>query len=209
MQTIKQESSGITKPHETGMSAITGFMLGLLVCGTLLIGAWWWNSRLDNSTNSETVNTDFMQQDNIRQADDNRKTNSPIYKEAKTVAQKYWDARFTKCGEYWYEFDYPNQTPILLRQLKNVTVTTTEETLSDVDKMNGLEWKGITKVDASMNRGIAVQNLPNAHWIDWREGMPAGGLQNFIHVQKKQGSWSFDPDNRGFFKRINCSSIPR
>ena len=45
MQTIKQESEKITGTHKKGMSALTGFTFGILVCGILIIGVLWWNDR--------------------------------------------------------------------------------------------------------------------------------------------------------------------
>lgn len=54
MQSIKQQSGKVSEPDKKSMSGVTGFTLGVLVCGLIVIGVLLWSSRV--SPKDETAN---------------------------------------------------------------------------------------------------------------------------------------------------------
>ncbi|MCI0663783.1 MAG: hypothetical protein L0220_22205, partial [Acidobacteria bacterium] len=121
------------------------------------------------------------------------------------IAQKYWETRFTKCGDSWYG-DY---LTIYLNEYKNGIVWVEATRLTAADKLNGYEWKGETGMNATAYRQY------RGTWQEWHPSTqfysPLKSMGTTI--SKKNGRWFFENVEADSFtarpKKLSCDQIPR
>ena len=129
--------------------------------------------------------------------------------EAKVEAQKYWEKRLTKCGDYHWaritggvavykDFDYT---------VRNLYVKETDRTL------NKVEWRVQTEVKSGTP--CRVWNPLYKTWdTDWRNAYidPARLSPGAIGTQidRKNGRVRYGPNDAEVFhpERLDCSSLP-
>ena len=139
--------------------------------------------------------------------------------EAKKEAEQFWGKKFVKCGNshYVYADGYAESTRAYadlagIYQFKALSIILRPDSLTDADKLNGIEWKGKTEVTAKVSRHY---NKNRGGWQEWKEGISAlqGGLTALM--MKKGGRWTYEEpfllgglSKSGKLLPIKCSNIP-
>ena len=106
------------------------------------------------------------------------------------MAQAELNKYFVKCGDRWY-LDKLNSFygyGIDFYELReNGKTNLKEETLSESDKLNGIEYKGnLIFSYKGPQRMVVSGETSDWRWTDWGEG-----IHNIrIYVEKKKGSWN-------------------
>lgn len=133
-------------------------------------------------------------------------------KEAQTAAEGAVYDRITKCEEsYFLKVDDNNYI-----EIRGISMSVTPEEVTDVDKANGVEWKGGVLVAAKMYRTLQTFSdgkVSNGEWRDGSAGIPGfSGLTTFhdpsgedrkLGFRKVNGQWSFNKkDTFGFFSGL-------
>ena len=95
--------------------------------------------------------------------------------EADEAARKVWASLTIKCGDTWFEEDLANFV-----ELRRFSFTVDSDYLTDLDKQNGYEWKGMTWERTEAWRPF-VEGMPQA----WRKGSRGYGLP----IAKVHGRW--------------------
>lgn len=149
---------------------------------------------------------------------------STLSTEADRKAQEYFERTVAKCGDSYYakvrwsDIDTTNLRIIpheTLLQLKDPFVTVKEKTLTEADKLNGIEWEGwIIFVTSAYKEHNDFQNS----WSNWSDGVPKhisiipiiGGKPMLDRTfSKKNGRWSIDePDKSPSRIKPACSELP-
>ncbi|MDD5037089.1 MAG: hypothetical protein PHE55_20370 [Methylococcaceae bacterium] len=150
-------------------------------------------------------NTSQSDQDSDRQrAQSERSRMDPLTKEAQKTAEQTVFERLQQCGDSWYlkRDDQGNA----YGEIKSPSVKVDSENVTDVDKANGIEWKGRMLVVAKMYRTINKSNgASQSNWEDGASGVQFfygqafGGLDpsgkaRWISFGRQNGEWVFDRD---------------
>lgn len=154
-----------------------------------------------------------------------KKVSSPtIDQQADQQAIEFWNSKLTKCGNDFYTQAYVSFTSErqnIIFQFKNLSFTKEKRVVSNADKLNGLEYRGVSRlnVEASRQYSSVKFALMNAGWNRWQDGLPirlqAEGLtgeQDFtIFLSKEEGGWNVDSFNSSLallLRPIDCASVP-
>jgi hypothetical protein len=92
--------------------------------------------------------------------------------EAKSVARRIWAERFQECGDSFFGQYKITEASYDLYQYKNAEIDVEEQKLSQADKLNGVEWKGITHLKPEAYRSW---DSVSKKWTAWRNGGPIMG----------------------------------
>ena len=140
---------------------------------------------------------------------------------------KIWfEAGFVKCGEDYfthykneyaeiYVSEYGNSTKDALFQFKNLSYRVDKMPMTDTEKLNGMEWKGVGVLTYTQFRYYDGQK-----WWPW-EDIPIGfrgqlmeslnaitkrvNSPLFVYPEKSKGKWAGFPT---YFSKPNCSDLP-
>jgi hypothetical protein len=165
-----------------------------------------------------------------------------VAREAKEQAEQFFYSLLTKCGDSYYVQDIshvyppspPRQNPlvqqiddvgIMTLELKNPQIEIEPDGPTNADKLNGIEWQGIARLNAS-SRAHFQKKSPqltshHAGWSEWQEEIMVApwigsAFPREIQIQKKNGQWSIE--NHGTFyiqkslknlKPVACNAIPK
>ena len=137
---------------------------------------------------------------------------SSLTREAERQARDYWEAGFTKCGDFYYANSHTGGMGMrilkTLLQYKKLDVTVESKPLSEADKLNGIEWKGESALNPVAYREY-VYKLEK--WDDWRNGVPQGPAVR-VTVRKQNGQWHVGENivvNEMKYEKIDCKDIPQ
>jgi len=104
-------------------------------------------------------------------------SNSDVPKEAYDMAKaQVLDLGFKNCGEFWgsvYKKDNPLDFTVPAEyQFKNIQmkVDTFPKTVSEADKLNGIQWQGIVSLSADVTR---ERPIGGKEWGRWTDGFGA------------------------------------
>lgn len=153
--------------------------------------------------------------------------NSPAKTEAEKVARDYWVGQLSKCGDSYLGVLPPSpETPWAgayihePEQLLGARFVAEARSLSEADRLNGLEWSGEFLVYGRSLRHIGD---PKETWTGWydvsreRPGPQGGYLGDWIvEAKKERGAWfvSYSKDTwypiaKGSrFQKVPCDSLP-
>ena len=134
--------------------------------------------------------------------------------EAEKYGQTLWNKEMlTKCNEDYfgrisYGGTYDKATAPIYEFKEGFIVTFPDrkKKFTEVDKLNGLEWEGLTFFNAKFHRVYE-----KGAWSEWVEGMPRlyDRFMDFI-IRKVKGKWEFVSNQTGNrFYRISCDEIPK
>lgn len=140
--------------------------------------------------------------------------------EADAAAKNYLAKRMVSCGGASYEWSLDSPRTVI--QYRDLSYKVESRGLTDADKLNGYEWRGIIHLTFSVFR-VAQQTTLGPRWSDWSD---AGTLignhpRRDINLVKRNGQWFYDlmdlnryegeavgPDNINH-KRLECSQVPK
>ena len=115
---------------------------------------------------------------------------------------RFWAKYVAACGNS----HYIRKGPAVFVELKGFRIQTKYFPLTQADKLNGVEAKGITWITMAAHRFYS-----NESWREWADGeYPDFTLVNSVGFQNVRRSWTFDV--RGYFnqvaKQVSCAEVP-
>lgn len=127
-----------------------------------------------------------------------------LNEQAEQQAFSFWNSRITNCGNDFYTRDRN-----YIHQFKNLNLQVTPRTVSTADKLNGIQWLGITRATVSQSRTYSP-NYQNGGWSKWSEGFTQalGGIGLDANLRKENGRWTIIPSSisqSGVLKPISCN----
>ena len=126
-------------------------------------------------------------------------------REAKTEAQILVDKIYTKCGDSHYIWADPNR--LSFRELKgDLHISIESSALSDVDHMNGYEWRGVATLRCPAQRDWA------GGWWPWHANCGYS-----FPLSKRNANWMYDPSafvqqlpiNSYNPPKVSCEQLPK
>jgi len=130
--------------------------------------------------------------------------------EAKIEAQKYWEKRLTKCGDYYWADIFGGHAVY-----KDFEYTVRNLNVGKTDKeLNKIEWRAQTEVKSGTP--CRVWNPLYKNWdTEWRNAyidpvrLSPGAIGT--QIEKRNGRIRYGPNDAEAFrpKRLDCSSLPR
>jgi hypothetical protein len=126
--------------------------------------------------------------------------------EAKNAARQIWAERFGECGDSFFAHYKITGASYDLYQYKNAEIEVQEQSVSEADKLNGVEWKGITHLKPQAYRSW---DSLSKKWTAWRNGVPLMGpsLGLAERFERVRGHWAYN--HFSFYAKIECSEIPQ
>lgn len=138
-------------------------------------------------------------------------TRSSVNDEAREEAEKFWFSQITKCGDSYYrEIQYKSKD-VVFYEYKEPSVHVASATVTEADRMNGIEWQGRISLEAKLSR---IWGSDLGHWQQWSNGL-GDTRDNSYHMKKVKGQWSINTDRGKIFEEVSqyvpvdCSKIPQ
>lgn len=105
-----------------------------------------------------------------------------LEKEAEKLVNSVTSKKVIRCGDVWYA----KTTNGGLVEAKNVKKIINNYGVSDVDRMNGIEWRGAYSFSATASRSM----MQNGNWSQWlrEDGMSFP----YSNIMKVNGQWKID-----------------
>ncbi len=148
--------------------------------------------------------------------------------QAKIRAQEFWKARYGKCGDNFVTGVYRSQGRSIMlayQYTKPKIITTSLGDLTAADKLNGIEWKGVTHISCEStrvydceNEGADIQCKQNKHWPEWRscENDITSNERTMtpMFIKKIKENWIINEEGKNeekdplIYKPIDCAKIP-
>jgi hypothetical protein len=142
----------------------------------------------------------FSQSANRRSPTSTRQV--PIEVEGQREAIRFWSNYVASCnGSH-----YVKKTSSVFVELRGFNIQTSYFPLTEADRLNGVQAKGVSKYTASAHRFYS-----NLAWHEWGNSIPDDmELVNSISFQKVRGRWQFLRDGyfNQFARTISCSDLP-
>ena len=140
--------------------------------------------------------------------------------EAAKWGEKLWKP--TIIADSCYVWCWENGNPILIRELKDPTISIYSEMVSDADRLNGLEWTGHVGLSGKANRyyfyfhsPLSTRSEPDRVWSEWKTSLDMNAPSPLgVSVEKRKGKWQITESERragmlGKYRQISTSDIPR
>jgi hypothetical protein len=133
---------------------------------------------------------------------------SPASTEAAKVAENYWRQYLMHCGESTYLLEEGQR----LIEYRQAAVEVKANPLNEADKLNGVEWRGLTFLRTTVERSI-LPDSAKPTWSPWNQSAGRGPEG----MSKVNGKWTFTPGmmNRlapahdcGWIARVGDGRIP-
>lgn len=159
---------------------------------------------------------------------------SSLQIEAEQQAEQWWKSSVTKCNDTVVTKykgaslsimggGFPDSMKEGYLQFKELNYVVEEDKITDADKLNGVEWRGVLlllPIDATL-RFYRTDNTNNSKWSEWMQGkilydsfslspMPTTrtGVNSpfYREVNKVKGQWTQLTND---FNKIECSELPQ
>lgn len=137
---------------------------------------------------------------------------SSLTLEAKKQAQDAWERYFIRCGQSYFHAEPArrvlgiNVSPQMLEEFRGATVQTTSSALSQADLLNGVEWKGTSRLIVRTSR----IRFGSSAWEEWR----SRSYVFSISLRRQAGGWTIsEPSLWGInivdtSVTLRCAQIP-
>lgn len=133
--------------------------------------------------------------------------NLSLDQQAEREAQRFWNARITKCGS-----DFFTRDRSYIHQFRSLRIEVRPRGITTADKLNGLEYVGISRITVGQSRTYSPKRTlyQDGGWGRWSEGfsMAMGGVGLDASLKKQKGRWSVSPSSisqSGVLTSISCS----
>lgn len=118
------------------------------------------------------------------------------------AAAKFCSTYVASCGGA----HYVRKAPGIFVELRGFRITTSYDSLTAADRLNGIQSKGSSRFNALTHRVYS-----NGRWHEWRDGIPEDmQLINSVRFQRARGQWSFI--KLGYFANlanpVTCGDVP-
>lgn len=126
-------------------------------------------------------------------------SNSEAVKQAENVFLR--DA--AKCGDSYFR----KKTGLTLYEFRDVIFSVNETDLTEADRRNGTEWKGLATVSSKVERWYDPMNNK---WSDWRA--PQSGNCGQFPLEKRHGKWIGSDSSQLVAmpaRSLRCDEIPK
>ena len=140
-----------------------------------------------------------------------RLTGSSIDNEAKKEAEQFWFSQITKCGDSYYREIQYKQKDVVFYEYKEPSVHVASATVTEADRMNGIEWQGRISLESKLSR---IWGSDLGHWQQWSNGL-GDTRDNSYRMKKVKGQWNINTDRGKIFEEVSqyvpvdCSKIPQ
>ena len=126
--------------------------------------------------------------------------------EAKSVARRIWAERFGECSDSLFGLYKITEASYDVYQYNNADIDVEEQKVSQAEKLNGVEWKGITHLKPQTYRSW---DPVSKKWTIWRNGSPIMGPSFGLteRFEKRGGQWAYS--HSSLYRKIECSEIPQ
>lgn len=142
-------------------------------------------------------------------------TNSPataLDREAMELAKRYYSEHASQCGTSSYSEKTESNGVAIASEYSDISWSREVETLSESDRLNGVEWRGSFEIVPKRYR-TRMRNLHspagNTTWGQWSEnykGMAGGWMiGRVIQVTRGKSTWTVTGDLDGA-KPLPCSA---
>jgi len=131
--------------------------------------------------------------------------------EALTEAKKAWTSALSTCGATFVALTGDETVYAGIRQLSGVQFTAEPRSLTDADRLNGVEWAGRVRIQPAAERVFiyrgAVPANPNpAEFSEWQA--KTDNLWD-LEAMKQRGGWSISwHPMRGPVRPGPCDKVP-
>src|ERR1041384_2110985 len=129
--------------------------------------------------------------------------------EAMKIGRKYFEDRLVQCGDSYYtkieNHNLPPAEAVSLRdyvQYRNVSFPLAVDPVSDINRMNGLEWSGRVSMNWTYMR-TAFGFAKPLRWASWQ---PKG--THILFVKKNKSGWKLDERSFGG-EKPTCQEVER
>ena len=122
--------------------------------------------------------------------------------------------KLQKCGDYYYCKTIPARGMIQFTQFKDMELNVESYPISEVDKLNRVEWNGAVIYNFKFERTRTLMYYETKNmwdfqsWSDWRTANKYG-----YRVSKVRGQWhiykGWGISNLYFTDDLTCSEIPQ
>src|SRR5438105_1225850 len=82
--------------------------------------------------------------------------------EAEHEAHLFWNSRMSKCSQ-----DYYTRDRIYIHEFRNLNIIVDSRFVSGADRLNGIEWRGSTKLTVGQSRTYNAKAGQNGSWSQW------------------------------------------
>ncbi len=130
-----------------------------------------------------------------------------LQNDAVTIATEHWKLTHLGGSHYLCEVTGASKTVFELRDIK---IAASTSTLTEADKLNGVEWGGQVHLEAGALRTYSGQ--PGTTWTEWVSPLHAPlGYVDTLVVQKIKGKWEVGQVRASdvTFKEVNSSDLPK
>jgi hypothetical protein len=101
--------------------------------------------------------------------------------EAAAAVRDLWEQHTTKCGDSYYSIG-GGLEPETIHQYKDVSFDVRSQSLTEANRLNGIEWNGRVAIKARL-----LRDNRDGVWQEWRQNQ-SGGYD--IGATKRQSGWS-------------------
>lgn len=131
----------------------------------------------------------------------------PMENDAVNLAREHW--KLTQLGASYYLCEIMGASKTVF-ELRDIKIAASTSTLSEADKLNGVEWGGQVHLEAGAFR--SYNGDPGKTWTEWLSPLQAPmGYVDTLVVQKIKGKWDVSelrPSNVTF-KQVDQSDLPK
>lgn len=126
---------------------------------------------------------------------------------ARFQAEQFVQKRFHQCGDDYFRKEYlelsVDDQHTYVYQYKNLEWTLVPQPVSEVDKLNGTDWRAEIVVKASAVRSTSDLNESHPGWLMW------GADYKVTFTQERRGEiWHTDDNLNGYLTvPLSCSEI--
>src|SRR5262249_53518175 len=92
--------------------------------------------------------------------------------ETKNVARLIWAERFGECGDSFFGRYKITEASYDIYQYKDAEIDVQQHNVTEADKLNGVEWRGITHLRP---RAYRSWDSISKKWTAWQNGVPIMG----------------------------------